>query len=625
MIELLRQADPAAGVEIDRAHLRDQVEAKIGRSPDLAPVHRSFPLAAAVAAFATVAAVAVAATFFFNPPRERGPINLPFGFKQLGDLPGIDQVIPLEMGGVKTMAVDGDTLWVLESLQGKLSRFDARSGQVEASYQIDGYAEGIVVGDGYLWLLGYDNDGEVLRFDPVAGEVDLRIPLGGAPTGGAAWFDESLWISNDQGQLHQIAPSGEKVATTAGELKGQGLGYLWVNDPETGLISSLAADGTRGEIVIPTRSGVDTADGWGVRRLVEASGKLWLMDDDYPWGTNLSVFDPATGELRSFASITFGLHGMVEFDGALWITSHTDHLLIRVDPITAEVTRYPMPGKAGGLAVADGSLWVVLHHPGALLRLDTAGGLLEQAPIAVDDWDRFPHRLLCTGPLEEGRPTVILEPAPWIDYGSWSVIQAQLSGAGYLVCANGYLQGGAAPAERAAALEEALSEAGIAGPFVLVANGDGVSAARLFAEGRSDIAGVVLVDPIPVGFTAFLESQTGDPGHPPWAELDPEVAAGLDGFGDTPMVVIGQDPETTFLNPRFIEAFGLEKAEAISSYWQQGLDFYAGLSTRTRRAVADGTGMHMILWDRPNLVVEETLGVLEQASSGAPLDDPEPP
>ena len=102
--------------------------------------------------------------------------------------------------------------------------------------------------------------------------------------------------------------------------------------------------------------------------------------------------------------------------------------------------------------------------------------LIESAPIVADDWDRFPHRLLCTGNEQAGGPTVILEPFDWIDYGSWSVVQAQLSNQGYRVCANGYVEGESTPAQRAADLSEALTEAGISGPFVLVANGDGVHA-----------------------------------------------------------------------------------------------------------------------------------------------------
>ena len=512
------------------------------------------------------------------------------------------------------MAVDGNTIWVMTALANELQRISATTGQVEETYTIDGYVEGVIVGGGYVWLRSYDNGGEVLRFDPSSGEVDLRIAVG-PPGLGAAWFNDSLWVGNDQSDLIQISRDGEIVSTSTGEIKGAGLGYLWVNDPETGLISSLAADGTRGEIVIPTYAGLETMSGGGVRQLTEADGRLWLMDDDYPWGTNLSIFDPATGELRSFGGLTFGLLDMTEFEGSVWLTSNTDDLVIRIDPESGEVRRYPMPGKAGGLAVADGSLWVTLYQPGALVRLDPDAGLIESAQIVADDWNRFPHRLLCTGNEQAGRPTVILEPFDWIDYGSWSVVQAQLSNQGYRVCANGYVEGESTPAQRAADLSEALTEAGISGPFVLVANGDGVHATRLFADGRSDVVGVVLVDPMPIGFQTLLDQETGEAGHPDWPDLAPSESADLDDFGDVPLVVIGQDPQYIFLNPRFVEAFGSEAAQRLNDYWQEGLAFYAGLSTDSRSVTATGTGMDRVIWDRPDLIVEEVTNVLNQVGS----------
>ena len=614
MIEILERADPAAGVEVDKEILRSKVDQAIGLVPRLAPspITRRRPLLAALAPAAAVAALV--AVFIALRPEPRPDVfqSLMPAANGLGLLPGVEQVVGLETGGVKGMAVDGDVIWVLDSLHHKLNRIRAADGVIEASYDIAAYAEGVVVGGGYLWLSSYDHDGEVLRFDPETGQVDLTIALGGLP-GWSAWFGDNLWINNEQGELFRITAAGAITAMGTGEVRGQGLGYLWVNDPATDLISSLATNGARGEIVIPTGPGLETMSGSGVRLVAEAGDELWLMDGDYPWGTNLSTFDPVTGELRSFGAITFGLHSMIEFEGSLWLTSHTDHLLIRIDLANREIRRYPLPGKAGGLVTADGALWVALHHPGALVRVDPDAGMLEADTIVVDDRNRLPHRLLCTG--EGTGPTIILEPYDWIDYGSWSVVQAQLSRRGYVVCANGYVEGDASPKERATDLGQALTEAGISGPLVLVASGDGVHAARLFADGRDDIAGVVLVDPMPVGFGDFLVEQTGDSPHPPFADLDSATSADLE-FGRVPLVVIGQDPEKVFLSPEFIAGFGLQTARVVNDYWQDGLVFYRGLSTEVSSRVAAGTGMHMVIWDQPELVVEEVLDVISHPPGG---------
>jgi hypothetical protein len=609
MIDLLERADPAIGVEGDMNRIRAKVDERIGISAQLRPLpsRTPRPWIIAAAGFAVVIAFAIPVLLPQEPPSVFAP-----QFDGIADLPGVQDVIGLASGGVQTMAVDGDVIWVMTALQNQLQRISIPAGEVEMTYTIDAYVEGVAVGGGYVWLTSYDNGGETLRFDPDAGAVDLTIPIGGR----AAWFGANLWVSTDEGQLHQISVEGENLFTGSGEIKGEGLGYLWVNDPETGLISSLAEDGARGEVVIPTVTGADTMSGGGVRTVTEAGGDLWLMDGDYPWGTNLSRFDPATGEFGSFGSLTFGLLDMTEFEGSLWVTSHTDHLLIRVDPESGEMRRFPMPGKAGGIVEADGSLWVTLYHPGALVRLDPNADLIQSADIVADDWDRFPHRLLCTGTGEAGGPTVILEPYDWIEYGSWSVIQAQLSNKGYVVCANGYLEGEATPQQRAADLTEALTEAGISGPYVLVATGDGVHSTRLVSDGNSEIAGVVLVDPVPVGFQDLMDSWFApDSRTPTWLDLDQAVSDSIDDFGDLPLVVIEGDPEAVFLSKNFINGQGQERAETLNNAWAAGLAFYAGLSTDTTSVVADGTGLHMVVWDQPDLVVEQILDVLSRADS----------
>jgi pimeloyl-ACP methyl ester carboxylesterase len=605
MIELMERADPARGVEADATRLRAKIAERIGVSgPVTNASHRTArPWLVAAASFVGVILVAVP---FLLPvessiyePRLDG----------IAEMPGIESVTPLASGGVQTMAVDGDTIWVVTGLANQLQKVNVPTGEIDDIYSTNAHVEGVVVGGGYVWLMSYENGGEVLRFNPEEASVDATVPIGGSP-GWASWFGEALWVSNDQSELLQISADGEVLSTRPGELKGgEGLGYLWVNDPETDLVSSLAEDGTIGAVVIPTETGLDTMSGAGVRQVAEAAGKLWLMDGDYPFGTNLSVFDPNTGEVESFGGLTFGLLDLTEFDGYLWVSSHTDHLLIRVNPVTGEVVRYPMPGKAGGLQVADDSLWVLLNHPGALVRVNP-GDLIQAAEITADDWNRFPHRLLCTGTSVNGGPTVLLEPYDWLDYGSWSVIQARLSNEGYRVCANGYVEGEATPQQRAADLEEALTEAGISGPFVLVASGDGVHATRLFADGSDDVAGVVLVDPSPHGFQQVMDELLPEAGAPQWADIDSSSWASLDDFGDAPLTVIGQDPESVFLSDGFVSTYGRETAQVLNDAWQNGLTFYAGLSTDSRSMVARDTGMHMVIWDRPDLVVGEILDVI---------------
>ena len=196
------------------------------------------------------------------------------------------------------------------------------------------------------------------------------------------------------------------------------------------------------------------------------------------------------------------------------------------------------------------------------------------------------------------------------------MIQAELSNQGYVVCATGYLGGEATPEQRAADLTEALTEVGISGPYVLVAAGDGVHPARLFADGNSEVAGVVLVDPVPLGFQDLMDSLFApDSRSPTWLDLDQAVSDSLDDFGDLPLVVIEGDPEAMFLSENFINGQGRERAETLDNAWAAGLAFYAGLSTDVTSVVADGTGLHMVVWDQPDLVLGQILDVLARAGS----------
>ncbi len=127
-----------------------------------------------------------------------------------------------------------------------------------------------------------------------------------------------------------------------------------------------------------------------------------------------------------------------------------------------------------------------------------------------------------------------------------------------MVCSNGYAEGETTPEQQAADLEQALSEAGLSGPYVLAAAVDGVHAVRLFADGRDDIAGIVLVDPMPVGFQEFYDDLLPDlAGHPPWLDLDAGASEALDELRECPF---DSDRTRSGLRcscPRqFVEGFG---------------------------------------------------------------------
>lgn len=619
----LEKADPAAGFEVDRNRLRALVDARIGLSSvaqpaSKAPMRRRRPWIVGVAAFAAVFIVAVP---FLLSRVGSGTALFP-RLDTVSALPGVDAVVPLASGGVQTMGTDGESIWVMTALQNRLQRVSPSTGRIEDTFEIDGHVEGVVVGGGHVWLMSYDNGGEVLRFDVARGAVDKRVPLDGFP-GFARWFGGRLFVSNDRGELVEISPAAEVVSTTRGVLKGDALGLLWVHDPTDGSIRSLSVDGSVGRYVMPGGT-AEFGDLGLVRSVGEAGGYVWAIFGEA--SEDVGRFDPATGE---FLPIHGGrwLHSLTEHNGAFWATSITDDLLIRIDPSTGELKRFAVPGKPGGLLSTDGTLWVLLHQPGSLIGLDTSKDLIEAGEEIVsvvgDSVSGAEHSLVCTvggsdsESLDKARvdrrfaglgPTIILETPSWISPGIWSVVQARLSAAGAVVCASGYSGGEATPEQRAADLEDALGRGRVLGPYLLVAAGDAAHTARVFADGRADLAAVVFVEPMPAGFQEYYDGLLGEEFvHPPWLDLDPAISETLGDLGSTPVVVIGHDPDDVFLSDQFIEASGKDKAQAVSDYWQQGLAFYADLSVDSRRIVASGTGLDGVFWFQPDLIVDAVL------------------
>jgi hypothetical protein len=47
----------------------------------------------------------------------------------------------------------------------------------------------------------------------------------------------------------------------------------------------------------------------------------------------------------------------------------------------------------------------------------------------------------------------------------------------------------------------------------------------------------------------------------------------------------------------------------VNEYWQEGLAFYRTLSSSTHSVIANDTGMDAVIWDQPDLLVQQILDV----------------
>ncbi|HKY49204.1 MAG TPA: hypothetical protein VJQ79_14610, partial [Acidimicrobiia bacterium] len=153
-----------------------------------------------------------------------------------------------------------------------------------------------------------------------------------------------------------------------------------------------------------------------------------------------------------------------------------------------------------------------------------------------------------------------------------------------------------------------LEEFNVDGPYLLVAHGTGVVSTRLLAAEAVEVAGAVLVEPVPPGFFELMQSVLPQ-GGPVTFELDDPAPLG--DFGNVPLVVIGDDQSATFLNDSFDDNTGADPGTGarLAQAWADGLAYYAGLSSASQLITISGSN-HMVIWDRPDVVVETVLEVL---------------
>ena len=92
-------------------------------------------------------------------------------------------------------------------------------------------------------------------------------------------------------------------------------------------------------------------------------------------------------------------------DSGLWISSPTRREVVHINARTRRVTRLPVPGDAGPLAIVDGRIWVgTLHDKGTLTRatvLERDGRIVGTMPV--------PHRAVNIAPSPGG--------GAWVTFG----------------------------------------------------------------------------------------------------------------------------------------------------------------------------------------------------------------
>jgi pimeloyl-ACP methyl ester carboxylesterase len=258
------------------------------------------------------------------------------------------------------------------------------------------------------------------------------------------------------------------------------------------------------------------------------------------------------------------------------------------------------------------------------------------APSGLVDVGGYSLYYWCEG---EGVPAVIFESGYAVvgTRGSWNGIAAQLRDH-TRVCAYDRVSLGrsdlideAVTSQQVAKdLHDLLHNAGIPGPYVLVAHSIGGWHARVFTQQyRDEVAGLILIDashpdyasamlaalpaPSPDEPEAVTEARAGweNPvgtlAEPMDMAISVEQVRATGPFGDLPLVVLSRDPE-------LVEGWlPLEIEQDVNAVWQTLQADLATLSTNSTHTIVEGAG-HGIHLDQPRVVIDAIRAMIEQIS-----------
>ncbi|MEO6206900.1 MAG: alpha/beta hydrolase [Candidatus Limnocylindrales bacterium] len=286
---------------------------------------------------------------------------------------------------------------------------------------------------------------------------------------------------------------------------------------------------------------------------------------------------------------------------------------------------------------------------GAAPSAPAADGPTQPAPSAdttlvadIDVGGRTIH-LVCLGPTDTGRPTVVFEHGLGGDSGQWADVITEIAttdrGCSYDRAGAGMSEPATGPrttADQVEDLRTALQKAGVAPPYLLVGHSIGGWNA-LVHDGMypADVVGAVLVDVRPPEASArwlaalppeaadeseairgnreeFTTFETDPTRNPETLDLSASAAQAAEAdLGDDPIVVLvasrGKDDFWAGLEPAL--------ATTMDEIWMELQQDLADRSTNGTIEMVEGA-THDVPGDRPDAIVDAIRSVLAQLAAG---------
>ncbi len=236
---------------------------------------------------------------------------------------------------------------------------------------------GIAAGlDGNLWFT--EQNGNRIGLITAGGPITELLPLptpqsspGGIVSGpdGALWFTE--FNTGNIGRVDLLSHNLTEYPTPTAGSSPQGItvgpdGALWFTEQGVNQIGRITTSGMVVEYAAPP----------GALPYAIAAGQdlaLWFTEEGTNKIARMTTGGSVTNEFPIHTVNSFPSAIVLGPDGAMWFTEQNGNNVGRVDPITFNLTEYPIPapsnGGTGGQAIGittgpDGALWVAAYGAG---------------------------------------------------------------------------------------------------------------------------------------------------------------------------------------------------------------------------------------------------------------------
>ncbi len=205
------------------------------------------------------------------------------------------------------------------------------------------------------------------------GTNEISQPAGAVKGAGGLW----IWSLNPF-LLSQIdAKTGKVLRSIASPFSGDAGWYL----PDGGSVWFV---GTQDLVRVDAATGLEAAryrlvhgaHTFGLTGIARGAGSLWIASHDE---SRLLRVDPATGHVVKTISIAYPW-AVAYGNGAVWITSYPLGV-VRVDPATNAITAIaPVPQQVTNVAVGGGFAWATNEFKGTLYKIDQSGRIVATYP-----------------------------------------------------------------------------------------------------------------------------------------------------------------------------------------------------------------------------------------------------